>query len=140
MIRQGPIPANVKRLTLDRLLRVVARIDASPLLREYERRDWIANLCDAWRREHEHDCIVPNRRTGLAWLMREGDLRCFSQYGSGTYECAPVAWRLAYLIARETGEAITIATLEYAMGLVVNEHDDVAYMIRTYGNYDYGRA
>jgi hypothetical protein len=38
---------------------------------------------------------------------------------------APVAWRLAYLCSRETGEPVTTDALEHAMLLVVNDHDDI---------------
>jgi hypothetical protein len=79
------------------------------------------------------------RRNGIAYLLKEGDL-CVpcSRYGHCTSECAPVAWRLAYLVARETGEwPITEEQLDHAMSLVVNNHDDVAYMVRTYGNGHY---
>lgn len=48
-----------------------------------------------------------------------------------------VAWRLAYLTARETGEGITTDDLDHAMSLVVNNHDDVAYMVREYGHRMY---
>lgn len=79
------------------------------------------------------------RREGIAQLVSEcpGAYVPCSRYGRTTEECAPVAWRLAYVLARETGEEITTDGLEYAMGLVVNEHDDVAYIIRNYGNYQY---
>jgi hypothetical protein len=60
-----------------------------------------------------------------------------SRYGSTGYGCAPVAWRLAYLLARETGEEITEESLDHAMGLVVNDHEDVAYIIRQYGYRKY---
>lgn len=66
-----------------------------------------------------------------------GHLRTFSRYGRTSAECAPVAWRLAYVLARETGEPITYDDLDYAMSLVVNDHDDVAYIIRTYGHRQY---
>lgn len=66
-----------------------------------------------------------------------GHLRCFSRYGSTSKECAPVAWRLAYLVAREQGEEVDLDGLDHAMSLVVNEHDDVAYIIRQYGNRKY---
>lgn len=66
-----------------------------------------------------------------------GHLRTFSRYGSTGEACAPVAWRLAYIIARETGTEITLDDLDHAMSLVVNEHDDVAYMVRTYGHGHY---
>lgn len=66
-----------------------------------------------------------------------GWLACFSRYGRTSEECAPVAWRYAYVIARETGTEVTLDSLEHAMSLVVNEHDDVAYVIRTYGRRQY---
>lgn len=85
---------------------------------------------------------VPNRRTGIAYLVRDGGhlaAPC-SRYGRNSEECAPVAWRLAYLMARETGEPITYYGLEHDMGLVVNDSDEVAYLVRNYGRGDYGRA
>lgn len=75
------------------------------------------------------------RSQGIAYLEQEGNFRVpCSLYGRDTVECAPVAWRLAYIMHRETGEEITEETLEHAMGLVVNDHDDVAYMIRSFGH------
>ena len=66
-----------------------------------------------------------------------GHLRTFSQYGRTSAECAPVAWRLAYLVARETGTEIDEDGLDHAMSLVVNDHEDVAYMVREYGHRQY---
>lgn len=81
---------------------------------------------------------APKRWEGIAYLtLDQPYAACFSRYGRTGEECAPVAWRLAYLVAREQGEAITFDDLDWAMGLVVNEHDDVAYMVRTYGRYKY---
>lgn len=60
-----------------------------------------------------------------------------SRYGSTSEDCAPVAWRFAHLVARETGEPIDYPQLDAAMSLVVNDADEVAYMIRTYGNRKY---
>jgi hypothetical protein len=81
-----------------------------------------------------------NKSDGIAFLTQDGNLAVpCSRYGRDSEDCAPVAWRVAYLVARETGEAITEESLDYAMSLVVNDHDDVAYMVRTYGRYDYGR-
>ena len=78
------------------------------------------------------------RKDGIAFLMREGYGRVpCSRYGRNTEECAPVAWRMAYLFARETGTELDEERLDFAMGLVVNDHDDVAYIIRSYGNYKY---
>jgi len=86
-----------------------------------------------------------NRREAIAYLTTDadtgedtGDLRVpCSRYGANGAECAPVAWRLACLVARETGEAITTDQLDDAMSLVVNDHGDVAYVIRTYGRRQY---
>lgn len=81
------------------------------------------------------------RKEGIAFLTRNGQddhlsVPC-SRYGRNTADCAPVAWRVAFLVARETGEAITEESLDYCMGLVVNDHDDVAYMVNTYGHGHY---
>ena len=87
-------------------------------------------------RENNPDEPVDRRRDGIRYLMSNGDLRVpCSRYGSWTSDCAPVAWRIAYLVARETGGMpITHNDLDHAMGLVVNEHEDVAYLVRTYGH------
>lgn len=45
--------------------------------------------------------------------------------------------RIADAQARETGEPLTYASLDYAMGLVVNDHDDVAYIVNNYGHRHY---
>lgn len=75
------------------------------------------------------------RKDGIKYLMTEGNLRVpASRYGSDTEDCAPVAWRLAYLMARENSEPLTTESLDYAMGLVVNDHDDVAYIVNHYGH------
>ncbi len=66
-----------------------------------------------------------------------GNLATFSRYGRTSAECAPVAWRLAYLVARECGDEVTPESLDHAMGLVVNSHDDVAYMVNQYGRGHY---
>jgi hypothetical protein len=66
-----------------------------------------------------------------------GHLATFSTYGRTASECAPVAYRLAYLIARELGETVDLDGLDHAMSLVVNEHPDVAYVIRQYGHRHY---
>lgn len=77
------------------------------------------------------------RAEGIAYLEQDGGLVPCSRYGRSSAECAPVAWRLAFILARETGEELTFDDLDYAMGLVVNDHDDVAYMIRNYGGGHY---
>jgi hypothetical protein len=90
---------------------------------------------------------VTTRHDGIAYLTTDpitgedtGSLQVpCSRYGRTSRDCAPVAWRVAYLLARETGEPITRDRLDHAVGLVVNDHDDVSYMIRHHGRYDYGR-
>jgi hypothetical protein len=75
------------------------------------------------------------REQGLEFLNKDGNLRVpCSRYGHDTETCAPVAWRLAVTLAYETGEPLTLETLDYCMGLVVNDHDDVAYMLENYEN------
>lgn len=70
------------------------------------------------------DCPTCRGTNNAGWL----GVPC-SRYGSTSEECAPVAWRLAYLLARETGEEITEESLDRAMSLVVNDHDDVEYIV-----------
>lgn len=70
----------------------------------------------------------------LEFLRRDGNLRVpCSRYGGDTFSCAPTAYRLAELIADATGEPITEESLDRAMGLVVNNHDDVAYLLIEHG-------
>jgi len=60
-----------------------------------------------------------------------------SRYGATSAECAPVAYRYAYLVAREIGDDITPEHLDAAMSAVVNDSDDVAYIVRNYGRGHY---
>lgn len=111
-------------------------------------------LCDCphpfYDREICPDCGLPlrlpdshefaSRADGLAYLGRDGGSVPCSRYGRDSRECAPVAWRVAYLLSRKlTGDPITVAGLDHAMGLVVNDHDDVSYVVNAYGHGDYGR-
>jgi len=75
-----------------------------------------------------------SREIAIAHLMKDGNLRVLcSRYGHDTEECAPVAYELERITSLETGEGGTLESLDYAMGLVVNDHDDVAYMLENYG-------
>jgi hypothetical protein len=78
------------------------------------------------------------RSEGIAYLMSDGDnyVPC-SRYGRHTSDCAPVAWRFAYLVARESHQPLDTDLLDWAMGLVVNDHDDVRHFIREYGYRHY---
>jgi hypothetical protein len=83
----------------------------------------------------EAEYRAPTKREGIEYLTVDAPhAACFSLYGRTSIECAPVAWRLAYLIARDTGEPITFDSLDHCMGLVVNDHEAVAYTIRNYGH------
>lgn len=79
-----------------------------------------------------------DKNESIAFLTNNGadnNLACpGSRYGRNTEECAPVAYRLAELVAGESGEPVDKDGLDYAMGLVVNDHDDVAYVLETYGS------
>ena len=57
-----------------------------------------------------------------------------SRYGSTTEACAPIAAAVSVILAGETGED---TDPEYVMGLVVNDHDDPAYLLMNYGT-EYG--
>lgn len=83
------------------------------------------------------DRITRDVRTWTAYLTRDSGRVPCSRYGSDSESCAPVAVAVAVILESETGEPTTAETLEYVMGLVVNNHDDPEYMIRTYGT-EYG--
>lgn len=60
-----------------------------------------------------------------------------SRYGRTGTECAPIAWRFAYLYAKSIGDPVDLDLLDYAMSLVVNDSDEVSYLIRNYGYRHY---
>lgn len=80
------------------------------------------------------ECPCCNGTNDSGWLH----VPC-SRYGSTSRECAPVAWRVSYLIAKETGGPITFELLDSVMSQVVNDSDDPAYIVNNYGHGDYGR-
>jgi hypothetical protein len=78
----------------------------------------------------DHPTRVLTRSDGIALLVRDGNLRVpCSRYGCDSESCAPIAWELAAAVADATGEPISADALDHAMGLVVNDHDDVATLI-----------
>lgn len=77
----------------------------------------------------------------LQYLLRDSGLTPVSRYGRNSQECAPVAVAVAVILSGETGEPLTTTTLDYVMGLVVNDHADIGYMIRNYGEpYGYSAS
>lgn len=71
-----------------------------------------------------------NRAEGIAFLNREGNLAVpGGRYGWDTESCSPIAWDLAEVIADANGDPVTKDELESCMGLVVNSHDDVAFLL-----------
>lgn len=70
----------------------------------------------------------------IAYLTREGNLRVpGGRFGTDTYTCANVAYVVARIVAEANGEEITRDTLDHAMSLVVNSHDDVDSLILAHG-------
>ncbi len=91
-------------------------------------------------RVHVPPDTFTRRRDAIAYLMADGNLRVpCSRYGRDTAQCAPIAWQVARLTARESGNPVYRELLDFAMGLVVNDHDDVAYMVNAYGHGHYER-
>lgn len=69
----------------------------------------------------------------LQFLLRDtGAVPC-SRYGTDSESCAPVAVAVAVIVENETGDPMDKDWLDRIMGLVVNNHDDPEYLIRTYG-------
>lgn len=79
-------------------------------------------------RWNAEDCPTCHGTNNAGWLR----VPC-SRYGHTSADCAAAAWRAAYLVARETGEEVTTDSLDHMMGLVVNDSDDPAYIVRQYG-------
>lgn len=75
-------------------------------------------------------------KQAIAYLTKEGahlKVPC-SRYGYDSESCAHVAYAVAVILRGETNdEESPTETLDYVMGLVVNDHDDPEYLIRAYG-------
>ena len=69
----------------------------------------------------------------FAYLVDEGGEVPCSRYGATSADCARVAIAVARILESETGELGSTDSLEHLMSLVVNDHDDIAYMLREYG-------
>ena len=75
----------------------------------------------------------------IEYLEIDGGRVPCSRYGYNSQSCAPVAYAAALIVEGETGEPLTLEGLDYMMGLVVNDHDDIEYLLREYGS-EYGFA
>lgn len=64
-----------------------------------------------------------------------GDLRVLcSRWGTNGAECAEAAYDLDRTIAEANGEPVTAESLDYCMGLVVNDHEDVGSVLYAHGD------
>ena len=73
--------------------------------------------------------MIPADHPALAQLTADpGRVPC-SQWGRDSHDCAPVAIILAETVADASGYDPTPEDYDWAMGLVVNDHDDVAYTL-----------
>ena len=78
-----------------------------------------------------------NRTEAIEFLTRDGGAVPCSRYGRNSEDCAPVAFALAEIVADANGDEITEDALDYAMGLVVNDHDDVLSLISEHGTEEH---
>lgn len=77
--------------------------------------------------------IFARMADAIKYLSKDSG-RCFSRYGRWSDDCAPYAFLLSLIHATHgSGEPIGVDSLEGSMSLVVNDHDDVRYMIENYG-------
>ena len=73
----------------------------------------------------------------IAFLVLDSGSVPGSRYGWDSHSCAPIAYAVAVILESETGEEMTTDSLNYVMGLVVNNHEDPAYLLANYGT-EYG--
>jgi hypothetical protein len=78
-----------------------------------------------------------DKDSAIAFLTKDGGRVPCSRYGSRSEDCAPVAYAATVILAGETGGEVDADSLDYMMGLVVNDHGDPDYLIRNYGR-EYG--
>jgi hypothetical protein len=77
--------------------------------------------------EHEAHCM-------LVADSGDGDTMPCSRYGARLRYATAAVYAAAVIVAAETeGDPLCWRDLDYMAGLVVNDHDDVAYIIRAHG-------
>lgn len=93
-----------------------------------------------YRKNHEilptgdwNEPYITTEAGALAFLTRDSGRVPCSRYGWDSASCSPVVFAVATIVAEETGEPLTKESLDWIMGLVVNDHDDPETMIRDYG-------
>jgi len=70
------------------------------------------------------DAVDLNTYDGAVAYLSDYD-HTFSSFGTTGADCAPFAAAMALILSHHNGDAVTVATLQSMMGLVVNGHDDV---------------
>ena len=86
--------------------------------------------------------VVMNRERAIHYLTHDADTGeetghlsvPASRWGRNGADCAQVAWDSDVIISEATGEGPDERTLDHAMSLVVNDHDDVAYTFLSHGS------
>ena len=68
------------------------------------------------------------------FLTSDGGRVPCSRYGRDSDECWPIAYAVAEIIRDCNGEPITEEALDYLMGLVVNDHDDIESLLLEHGS------
>jgi hypothetical protein len=71
------------------------------------------------------------------FLTRDGGMIPCSRYGRHSDDAWPFAYALAEIVRDANGDEITEERLDYYMGLVVNDHDDVESLIREHGTTEH---
>lgn len=68
-----------------------------------------------------------------AYLRKDSGDAPASRYGVKAHSWIPVAVAACVIMSELTGEYVTADSIEHITGLVVNDHDDIEYLIREYG-------
>lgn len=75
-----------------------------------------------------------DQTSAIRYLTQDGNFSVpCSRYGRNSAECAEIAYEVYRITCNETGEDNGVDSLDHAMSLVVNNHDDVAYLLAAYG-------
>ena len=68
-----------------------------------------------------------------AYIAKDSGDAPASRYGRSAQSWRPVAIATVDIMAQVTGEPFTAEGVDHIVGLVVNDHDDIEYLIREYG-------